>query len=179
MAFEGTLTQWNEERGFGFIEVAGTRERLFVHVSSFQRGRGRPPLGTRLTFDVERDARGRKRAVGVRAASVAAAASVARSRRGRSPAWVGAALACAVLAIGVHDGLRWRNAMHEDAPATVVPRGVSAGEASPAYRCDGRTRCSQMTSCAEATWVLNHCPGTQMDGNHDGVPCEQQFCGGR
>jgi hypothetical protein len=69
--------------------------------------------------------------------------------------------------------------VHEDAPATVVPRGVSAGETSPAYRCDGRTRCSQMTSCAEATWVLNHCPGTQMDGNHDGVPCEQQFCGGR
>jgi endonuclease YncB( thermonuclease family) len=43
-------------------------------------------------------------------------------------------------------------------------------------RCDGRTRCSQMRSCEEATWFLRHCPGVQMDGNHDGVPCERQWC---
>jgi hypothetical protein len=36
--------------------------------------------------------------------------------------------------------------------------------------------CQQMTSCAEATYFLNNCPGTKMDGNHDGVPCEQQWC---
>jgi hypothetical protein len=45
------------------------------------------------------------------------------------------------------------------------------------YRCDGRTRCSQMTSCSEAKFFLKNCPGTQMDGNNDGVPCEQQWCG--
>ena len=47
---------------------------------------------------------------------------------------------------------------------------------SAAYRCDGRTRCSQMTSCAEATYFLKNCPGTKMDGNNDGIPCEQQWC---
>jgi hypothetical protein len=37
-----------------------------------------------------------------------------------------------------------------------------------------------MTSCAEAAFFLKNCPGTQMDGNKDGVPCEQQWCtGGR
>jgi hypothetical protein len=45
-----------------------------------------------------------------------------------------------------------------------------------AYTCDGRTHCSQMTSCAEATFFLKNCPGTQMDGDRDGVPCEQQLC---
>jgi len=45
------------------------------------------------------------------------------------------------------------------------------------YRCDGRTHCSQMTSCAEATYFLQNCPGVKMDGNNDGVPCEQQWCG--
>ena len=40
-----------------------------------------------------------------------------------------------------------------------------------AFRCDGRTMCSQMTSCAEATYFLQNCPGTKMDGNRDGVPC--------
>jgi hypothetical protein len=36
--------------------------------------------------------------------------------------------------------------------------------------------CSQMTSCAEATYFIRHCPGTQMDGDGDGVPCESQWC---
>ena len=45
-------------------------------------------------------------------------------------------------------------------------------------RCDGRTFCSQMTSCEEAKYFLNHCPNTKMDGDRDGVPCEQQWCKG-
>lgn len=44
------------------------------------------------------------------------------------------------------------------------------------YRCDGRIHCSQMTSCAEATFFLNNCPGVKMDGDNDGVACEQQWC---
>ncbi|RIX43147.1 MAG: DNA-binding protein [Rhodocyclales bacterium GT-UBC] len=44
------------------------------------------------------------------------------------------------------------------------------------YRCDGRIYCAQMTSCAEANWFLKNCPGTKMDGNNDGIPCEKQWC---
>ena len=33
-----------------------------------------------------------------------------------------------------------------------------------------------MTSCEEATYFIQHCPNTTMDGDHDGVPCEQQWC---
>ncbi len=44
------------------------------------------------------------------------------------------------------------------------------------FRCDGRTYCSQMTSCEEATWFLRNCPDTKMDGNNDGIPCEKQWC---
>ena len=44
------------------------------------------------------------------------------------------------------------------------------------FRCDGRIHCSQMTSCEEATFFLMNCPNTKMDGNNDGVPCEQQWC---
>ena len=56
--------------------------------------------------------------------------------------------------------------------AVAASRDGSAGS----YRCDGRTRCAQMTSCAEATFFLRHCPDVKMDGNHDGVPCEKQWC---
>jgi len=44
------------------------------------------------------------------------------------------------------------------------------------FKCDGRTHCSQMTSCQEATFFLNNCPGPKMDGDNDGVPCEKQWC---
>lgn len=44
------------------------------------------------------------------------------------------------------------------------------------YHCDGRTHCSQMTSCEEAKYFLRNCSGVEMDGNHDGVPCERQWC---
>ena len=44
------------------------------------------------------------------------------------------------------------------------------------YQCDGRTYCSQMTSCEEATFFINNCPNTKMDGDNDGVPCESQWC---
>ena len=44
------------------------------------------------------------------------------------------------------------------------------------FKCDGRTYCSQMTSCAEATYFLQNCPGTKMDGDNNGIPCEKQWC---
>lgn len=48
--------------------------------------------------------------------------------------------------------------------------------ASEQFRCDGRTHCSQMHSCAEAKYFIQHCPNTKMDGNNDGIPCERQWC---
>jgi endonuclease YncB( thermonuclease family) len=61
------------------------------------------------------------------------------------------------------------------ATAPSVPL-ASLSTSNAAYRCDGRTYCSQMHSCAEATYFLRHCPGVKMDGNNDGVPCEKQWC---
>jgi hypothetical protein len=68
-------------------------------------------------------------------------------------------------------------------PVAVEP-GERTESTAPAgrYQCDGRIYCSQMHSCEEATWFLQHCPGTRMDGENDGqgdgVPCERQWCGG-
>lgn len=47
---------------------------------------------------------------------------------------------------------------------------------APSFSCDGRQHCSQMTSCSEATYFVQNCPNTKMDGNNDGIPCEQQWC---
>jgi hypothetical protein len=61
----------------------------------------------------------------------------------------------------------------------IKPR--DGGNAAPAasggsFQCDGRTHCSQMRSCAEARHFIQHCPNTKMDGDRDGVPCEEQWC---
>ena len=46
-----------------------------------------------------------------------------------------------------------------------------------AFRCDGRERCREMRSCEEAEFFLRNCPNTKMDGDNDGIPCEDQLCG--
>ncbi|MFZ1679714.1 MAG: excalibur calcium-binding domain-containing protein, partial [Rhizobiaceae bacterium] len=59
----------------------------------------------------------------------------------------------------------------------VVPSKTSGRAATTtSFKCDGRTHCSQMTSCEEATFFLRNCPNVKMDGNNDGVPCEKQWC---
>ena len=67
MRYSGTLTQWNDERGFGWIEADGGGERLFVHISAFEPrppAEQRPRPGLRLEFSVGME-QGRKRALQV------------------------------------------------------------------------------------------------------------------
>jgi hypothetical protein len=69
-------------------------------------------------------------------------------------------------------------------PANINSEGSSTDSKSDSkpslskgkYSCDGRTNCSQMTSCEEAEFFLRNCPNVEMDGNKDGVPCERQWC---
>jgi hypothetical protein len=58
------------------------------------------------------------------------------------------------------------------------PHGAILPITSPidSFKCDGRTHCSQMTSCLEAKYFLSRCPGVKMDGDGDGIPCEEQLC---
>jgi len=94
-----------------------------------------------------------------------------------------------ILVLLVLAGLAWHGFSKYQAAHSAVPEpSVSyngqpplefSGEtatADPTFKCDGRTMCSQMSSCAEATYFIQHCPNTKMDGNNDGVPCERQWC---
>jgi len=44
------------------------------------------------------------------------------------------------------------------------------------FSCSSKTRCAEMTSCAEAQFYLTQCRLESIDGNRDGEPCEQ-LCG--
>ena len=186
MQTEGTLAKWNDERGFGFIAPRLGGQEVFIHVSSFPRDGRRPRIGETLWFDIEVDKSGRKRAVRVaRPARAVAPPPPARHERGarrRSGGVVrGLVSAAFVAALGVYGygEVKRRSGAPVGAADQEAAGRAAFPEAAPAsanFRCDGRTRCSQMTSCAEATYFLRNCPGTQVDGDHDGVPCEQQWC---
>lgn len=74
--------------------------------------------------------------------------------------------------------LAYANTQEEDSAVGYRSPIRSQPDASPSsnFKCDGRTYCSQMTSCEEATFFLRNCPGVKMDGNNDGIPCEKQWC---
>ncbi len=40
------------------------------------------------------------------------------------------------------------------------------------FTCGAKTRCREMSSCAEARFYLEHCGATKIDGDGNGVPCE-------
>lgn len=52
-----------------------------------------------------------------------------------------------------------------------------AGEAVGSFKCQGKMRCPEMSSCSEAKFYLNNCPNVEIDGDGDGIPCEDQLCG--
>jgi len=182
MRTHGTLIKWDQAGGFGCVRPAHGEGEVFVHIAAFPRD-GRPPrIGELISFDLERDAQGRPRAVRVMRPGHATAAPVRdvfadtprHSARWRVLAVLlmlaaGAGVgAYRLIAPRLADPPAAREAAPAAATAPVSPRQT--------FHCDGRTHCAQMTSCEEATYFLRNCPGVQMDGNHDGVPCERQWC---
>ncbi len=178
MRTHGTLIKWNDERGFGFI-LQGSQE-IFVHVSAFPRDGIRPVLNELVSFETELGPNGKLRATKVmrpdRPKRKDAVIPSRARHQTRRTGGAGLVLVLVVL-LGVFAYSRFQQS------ATQLPRLAPEQRISPLkapvanpFRCDGRTMCSQMTSCAEARFFLANCPNTKMDGNHDGDPCEQQWC---
>lgn len=60
MRIEGILTTWNDDRGFGYIESTQGGQPIFVHISAWPRGSGRPLLKQAVSFEVEVGPRGKR-----------------------------------------------------------------------------------------------------------------------
>lgn len=177
MRTHGTLSKWNDDRGFGFIAPAQGADHIFVHISSFPPGAPRPTVGELISFETEAGPDGKMRAVRVMRPGMAARRPqrprAAPARRGIGLA--GVFTAVAIVAIAIYGYREFNKVVPvENLVEPVAPVVATAPVAT--FKCDGRTTCPQMTSCAEATYFLQHCPNTKMDGDGDGEPCEQQWC---
>jgi len=71
MRFKGTIAEWNDDRGFGFIRPAEGGDRVFCHIKAFQERSKRPALNTTVTYELARDDRGRPQARQIRYSSSA------------------------------------------------------------------------------------------------------------
>jgi len=206
MRTQGSLIKWNADRGFGFIRTRDSGIEVFVHVSEFPRSGRTPQIGDILHFEIATDPEGRKRAKAVafdtpsgaeltlarierppaarRPAPQHATAHRREARRERPPrrksSGLGSKVVVGTLLLG-GAAFAYQKFASLQTPAVDMPQiqgaqTPAAPVAANNYVCDGRQHCSQMHSCEEATWFIRNCPNTKMDGEGDGIPCEQQHC---
>ena len=181
MRTHGKLSKWNEQRGFGFIEAATGSAEIFVHVTAFPRDGIHPRIGELISFEIDQRGDGKLRAVRVMRPG---GSDPLRQRSPVQPSSTWRAPLASLASLAVIAAIGWygytkmgtSDILADSIPsqrASIMQRATST---APTLTCDGRTHCSQMTSCAEATYFIKHCPDTQMDGDGDGTPCESQWC---
>lgn len=180
MRYQGRITEWKADRGFGFITPnSDTGAMVFLHISAFKPGQRRPAGNEIVTYELVND--GPK---GPRAHAVAFVEARRSSRTGRKlgkpGAWKSSIAALMLIALVSFAWQRFSagqttHAGASTAPASTIGQLLQA-ESKPAFRCEGKRYCKQMRSCEEAMFYLNNCPDTEIDGDRDGIPCERQWC---
>ena len=65
MRHRGKITEWKDDRGFGFITPNGGGEKVFVHVKSFSNRRRRPLGNEFVSYELVSNQRDRTRAENV------------------------------------------------------------------------------------------------------------------
>jgi hypothetical protein len=58
---------------------------------------------------------------------------------------------------------------------THAPQKIKPVRHVEKFQCQVKVWCTEMGSYEEAVFYLHNCPNTKIDGDGDGIPCEQQF----
>jgi len=174
MRSQGKITKWFDDKGYGFI-TSDQGENLFLHFSAFKSTGLRANVGDRVSYKVAKGDRG------LQAYDLEFLDKVKTSNRfdkESSKSTLKSKVLFILVALVI--GLGLTQFSSELTPSSPVisspseefidaPREIN-------FQCMGKTHCSEMTSCEEATFYLNNCPNTEIDGDGDGVPCESQWC---
>jgi uncharacterized membrane protein YsdA (DUF1294 family)/cold shock CspA family protein len=65
MRHQGRITDWRDDKGFGFVTPNGGGSRVFIHIKSFGRRKRRPVGDELVTYELTADARGRPQGANV------------------------------------------------------------------------------------------------------------------
>ena len=169
MRYQGRVKMWKDDKGYGFIAPNGGGPEVFVHISALGGRASKPGPGRLVTYELSTDERGRPRASNVQFVGVPQEPRRSGSR------WATAGLLALAGSVGYV-------AYHGAQPGSTVPGTTMQGV--PREMPDDRqfacspekNSCSRMTSCAEALFHMRRCGVQGMDGDNDGIPCEQQWC---
>ncbi|MBL6986972.1 MAG: excalibur calcium-binding domain-containing protein [Methylobacter sp.] len=182
--FKGKLKRWNDDRGFGFIIPENGNGEIFIHISALKNMSRRPVVGDVIWYQLHSGNDGKSKAVNAKIDGVALTQTTSRyCYKVKLNRLAQKILIVVLLAIGfsVYERFTATNnsqgSRHSIAGIFNEVTTRTAEKKKTNYKCDGRTHCSEMTSCEEAEFFISHCPGTKMDGDNDGEPCESQWCG--
>lgn len=186
--FKGKLKRWDDDRGFGFIIPENGNDEVFIHISALKNMSRRPVVGDVILYQLHIGNDGKSKAANAKIDGVSFTKTRNRYRNNEVKRhWGTQIIFIAVLvSVGLFAYKKFTVANHlssrsygSDNSITDIFKGVTrkVEKSTPRYKCDGRTYCSQMTSCEEAKFFITHCPNTKMDGDNDGDPCESQWCG--
>jgi len=188
----GTLISWNDEHGYGFIKPDNENLKIFVHVSAFGKLLKRPMAGDKIYFDIIIEQSGKQKAKIARIVEelqqetinrkyvlVKKDSSVNHSKHTHtSNKKVKKTLLSIVLLIALVLLIIKTN---QQSNINNLKKGNDSysnrteNNSVPLFKCNGKVYCSQMGSYEEALFYLKNCPGTKVDGDGDGCPCEDQF----
>lgn len=178
---KGTLTKWLDDKGFGFITPDKDRKEIFIHISAFGSSLPRRPKGgDTIFFYIKKDENGKTKAVDaiIEGAAPVERKSIPQQRRSYSKGSTrkGSRILSFVIILVIVIGATAYNQFFSGRGSFTTGFSKSTMQTSARFTCAGKTRCTEMTSCEEATFYLQNCPGTLMDGDGDGIPCERQHC---
>ena len=175
MKTKGKLIRWNEDRGFGFIKSPKVKGDIFIHISELRTMSRRPLVNDIIFFDLATEKGGKNKAINALIEGVTAKQTQGKTKRQKGKSsivnqflFLSIILILIVVAYKIYPA--WSAKVVESLPVNLVKEDFSG------FQCRGKQYCSEMTSCKEARFYLKNCPNVKIDGNHDGVPCESQWC---
>jgi cold shock CspA family protein len=172
---KGQLKSWNDSKGYGFIKSESLGRDIFVHISSLKSMSRKPKVGDFIYFDVEKQSNGKDKATNCRIEGVIALNKGGRNNypKKKSNTVTNLLSIIVVLVIALFGYQKLSTKIDKNTPSSnITPQTIKQSSPTYSYRCDGRQHCSQMNSRAEAVYFIRNCPNTKMDGDHDGIPCE-------
>lgn len=138
MRYQGRITEWRDDKGFGFITPNGGGERVFVHISAIRPASRRPAVNQLVNFERTVDEKGRPNASKVQYASAGKPPAAAPPVR-RLPAWPVALAFLGAVAALVYLGKLPMLVLAVYGVASVVAFGMYARDKYAAQRGQWRT----------------------------------------